>query len=712
MLEEQPINKKSIILHVTVEEKKLLEKIVFVGNKAISKKQILEKIKLDKLPTIDEDTLIRVTKSIKKIYKEKNYHMVTIKPRLLINPETPDKATAHFTIHEGSKSMITRVFFRGNKIIPSRKLMSVIFTRERWLLGFVSDAGKYDEQQLDMDKHRIEYFYRDNGYLLAKVLESNVAFSENKKQVHVTFYLTEGPQFKVGKVRAYGDEFFTEKELLERADLEKGEPFSQKKIRVAMQRLKNLWGQKGYIYADVYPQIKPNEEDKTVDISFHVERGNKMYVNRINVTGNKYTRDKVIRREIIFEEGDLLTSQTLNDSKDNVEYLGFFERGGVNWKIHRITDELADLELNVKEAKTGHGNLGISYGSTRDSATRSLKVMLEVGKRNLFGMGNDVNFLLQADRHKFRRFQFNFFDPYIFDTNISGAFNFYVNREDYEQWKTLNKTPKEKIVGGNINIGFMLPSIDKRLKVLLEAGVNSIDNNKLTATGIHRSVLQPVVDRVFESGTLSWLAANIIKDTRNHRIYPNKGYKLSLNSKWAPTFFNNQFSLFKSELDLSWYTALIGKDSLVLALHTRGGIVRRLTSKKDIPYKELFHMGGQNTVRGFLWGSIGPAFGREPIGARNMVQFNAELIFPLMTDYSMKAHVFYDAGAGWSTQKHDITRKDLIIRDKFNLRHSIGFGINLVYPQAVKIDWGYKLDRNREAKESPFEWHISMNVPW
>ena len=148
----------------------------------------------------------------------------------------------------------------------------------------------------------------------------------------------------------------------------------------------------------------------------------------------------------------------------------------------------------------------------------------------------------------------------------------------------------------------------------------------------------------------------------------------------------------------------------MLALHGKGGVIRSADSGKYIPYKELFHMGGQTTVRGFVWGSIGPAWTTgDPIGAQNAVLFNMELVFPLIPDYSMKAHFFYDSGAGWDTPKFDISDRSAIKRDKFNLRHAVGFGLNLLKPMPAKIDWGFKLDRKKRDGESPHEFLLSMN---
>jgi outer membrane protein insertion porin family len=225
------------------------------------------------------------------------------------------------------------------------------------------------------------------------------------------------------------------------------------------------------------------------------------------------------------------------------------------------------------------------------------------------------------------------------------------------------------------------------------------------------AIFGPIVKRTFQTGTLKWLGLDLIKDTRNHQVYPNKGYKITLATKVAPPTINRQFSLLKAELEMSHYTALIGEDWLVLALHAKGGRISSLSDNTIIPYKELFHMGGQSTVRGFTWGGVGPAWKRtgDPLGGRNAVLFNTELIFPLIPDYSMKGHVFYDAGAGWDTPKSDLSdaQKALIMRDKFTLRHSVGLGLNLVKPMPAKIDWGFKLDR--KPGETGQEFHLSMN---
>lgn len=704
-IEKENLDDNSINLYIHVAEKKLIEKIEFKGNKSINAKKFKETLNLDKISTIDHGTVQKLIKEMQKAYREEQKHKVVISYELIENKENPDKVKLVFNIMEGPKSKISRVFFVGNKAIPERKLRKIALTREDWLLSFMDNAGVYSEEMVDVDKHKIEYFYRDYGFLQAKVYKTDTKFSKNSKDVSVTYYINEGPKYTIRSVSAPGDEIFNEEELLPLISLEKDKPYSQANLVNSVNKLRDLWGEKGYIYADVYPQVKPDEETHEVDVIFHVERGNLMYVNRINITGNNYTRDKVIRRQLDIFEGDLITSKKLKRSQNQVEYLSYFERGSIDWKIHRISDDLADLEMKVQEAKTGNFNVMASYGSDKFSPRPSLKGAVSLEKNNLFGLGYDVGGMIQANRHRLQRIEGHFFDSNLFDTDLSGAFEGYKNWIEYEYWTNVNRTPVEKVLGFTSRLGFPLTKIDKRLQLFADLSFEHIRNNNPKSNNPYFEI---VVNRTFQRGDLFSIGLDLVKDTRNHKIYPNEGYKIMLSTRMAPTPLNNNFGFMKTQIEGSWYASVIGKDDLVFALHVLAGRVSNLTSDHTIPYKELYQIGGQSTVRGFLWGGISPAWiNGSPLGARSAMLLNAELVFPLVKDYSMKGHVFYDTGAGWSTPKNDVENPKMIKRDKFNLRHAVGFGFNLTNPVPAKIDWGYKLDR--KPGETASEFHLSMN---
>lgn len=714
-LETEVIGDKAINLYVILTERKLLERVDIVGNKRVETKKIKEQLGLDKLVAVDKEVAERIARDIEKMYKEEQRHCARVENTLTSDKENPDKLILTLKVQEGPRSILKRVYFKGCKQLAERKLRNIVLTREEWLLKFLDNAGVYKQEFIDMDKMRIEYFYRDSGYLNAKVVKTDVEFSKNKKTVNVTFHIKEGTQFIVRSINAPGDELFAEDELLPLISLQEGKPYAQKKLVDSIERLKQAWGEEGYIYADVYPQIKPDAVKKVVDVTFHVERGNKMYVNRVNITGNKITRDKIIRRQLEIAEGDLITTPKLNISRNNVEYLSFFEKDGVNWQIHRLTDTLADLEMNVKEDKTGNANFMLSYGSDKNNPRRSLRGSLAVNKNNLFGLGYDVGCMLQADRHHVpQKIEFHFIDPHIFDSNVSGAYYFYKRIDDFEGWSNVYPSPEQKVLGANFRFGFALPRVDKHLHIMLDVSAEEVRNNHPHALpGPNYDVFEPVVRREFQSGGINSFGVELVKDTRNHQVYPCEGYKLTVGCHMALPLLNHHFSFIKTEVEGSCYNALIGRDSLVLGLHGMLGSVKEIQTSKSIPYKDLFIMGGQSTVRGFVWGGVGPAWVTgEPLGGRNAMLFNAELIFPLAQDYGMKGHFFYDAGAGWNTPKNTPEEAAYVRRDSFDLRHSIGFGLNLMRPMPAKIDWGFKLDRRKDRGESAQEFHLSMNYAW
>lgn len=721
-LERESAGSNSINLIVVVKERKRLDGVEIRGAGAVKEKKILEKLDIEKVEAIDEEFVDHAIAIIKEMHRQENRHKVTVTSELVPHPHNQDTVKLILTIDEGPQTIVRKVVFKGNKKVPGRKLASVVFTREQWLMSMMDRSGTYNPEMFELDKHRIEYFYQNLGYLNAKVVDVTVDKHNEDTVFDVTFHIEEGDRYKVRYLYASGDSDVSEESLRERFYLEEGEPFSREKLEKTIASLRSVWSSKGYLYADVYPQMNPNEETKEVDVTFSAEKGSKIYVKRIDITGNHQTKDDLIRRQMTFQEGDVITSQNLDLSRDKVQFLSYFANEGVNWRIHRISEDKANLELNVKEGKTGHANAQLSYGGEdRFTKSHQIKGTIEVSKDNCFGRGWDVGLRVEGSYNNFQKFEAFFNDGYFLGSNIAFGANVYRNRNEYETWSNLNKTPVEEVTGGTITFGFILTPISDRLRLVIETGFEHIKNDKdVRAMGDNIKIFQKVLDRTFQSGNLQWFNVALVQDTRNHRVYPNHGYKIQYNISCAPGFWGTNFSYYKNELDMSWYTPLIGEHDLVLGVHGRAGFMNNLSDSKQMPYKELFHMGGQNTVRGFLWGGIEPAWRggvnsatMVPIGARKAVQFNAELIFPLLND-SMKGHFFYDAGAGWDTPKEGIPKpyNRFITRDQFNIRHSVGFGFNLSSPVPAKIDWGYKLNRDRRNNESPYEFHISMNMAW
>ncbi len=720
IVEIEDITDATLDLYITVEEKKKIEAIVYEGNANLTADEIEKKLKLTEIPAMDDEEVALYADHIRKLYAEKNYHAVTITASLVPTENNTYKAV--FTITEGNKAVVKRVCFKGNKCISTRTLRNSIFTREDWLFGFVNKAGSYQPEMLDFDKFVIENLYQSSGFLAARVVDVQVDIEPVSQCITVTYVIEEGDLYTISSVSAPGNELLTEEQLLACIPLKPCTLYSKELIRQTMEVLRNIWGRYGYIYADIEPVIIPNFEDKTVEVTLNSDLGSKIFLNRITIQGNCKTRDYVIRRMLTLCEGQLLSTPSMEASKNRVEGLGFFDpQNGVEWKITKVAENLVDLDLMLKEIKTGRIDGQIGYGGADpQSPNTSFRVGVGISDRNLFGTGILANLSASWSRQD-HGFTLNFFQPWLFGRPIGGGAGVYHKKSIYEDFKNISDAPKETLTGGDAQLRFLLPYCPDT-SASVTGGIENIHFQKgLFAERAGRlpkqnELLQAFIDKRFISGTNGWLSAIIGQDMRNHPMFPNRGYNWSFATKFGIPAPGSCFGYVKADFDSTWLTPLIGEYDLIFLLHGHAGIVKRL-SDKQIPYRELFNMGGPGTVRGFEFGQIGPQIFRSSVGATKAFWVNAELIFSITKDQSMRGVLFYDGGAGWDTPLtareidllSDPVNAEALTNNRFRYRHAIGFGIRLTNPAPIRIDWGFKLDRNKRLGEKFYEIHFNMS---
>jgi outer membrane protein insertion porin family len=718
----------SVMLYLTLLEKKPLVSFEIEGNDKVSTKKITEKLRLKKRVAVDEQDVQFFCSEIKRLYREENYHSTKVTGELKPSADS-EGLDVVLTVDEGKPSQVREICFVGVNKIPEWRLRSVLLTKELWLLGFADGSGKYNPEMVEYDRQRIEFAYQDLGFVHAQVKDVKVEHPDGADGcLRLTFYIDEGERYSVRYVTLPYDAQVSKVEFLDAITFKEGCVYSRADVTTTMERLQDVYGKYGYAYAEVYPQLKINDDSKTIDFTFEVEKGEKVHVRSIDITGNKVTHDSVIRREISLEEGALLTSREKRLSQRRIEALGFFERNGVIWKTHKLTDNLVDLEIAVTEAKTGNASFIAGYGGKEGKQSSNLNVGLSVSKRNLFGRGWATSADVRGEGADLWQCAFNFYNPYTFESNMESTFDVFYRRDEHSQWFQTNVRPLEQIAGFSSTLGFRLPEIDRDLRCGVTVGFegNKFSNYSAVKSEMNLKPSQHgafLVDRVLNDGSLFLLGALCSKDTRNHPVYPSQGYRIQLFNKLAVSLFSGTAGFLKSEITASWYTQIIENEQLVLAVRARLGTLERLSSSSSIPYRELYHIGGQDTVRGFVSGGAGPVFvepgelrekNNTPLGGRRSVLFNAELQFPLVESYGMRGRLFYDAGCGWGALTDDVPTDSLqyVKRNDFNVRHAIGFGLSMTKPQNLKIDWGYKLDRDKKFKESDWEVSMSMNTPW
>jgi outer membrane protein insertion porin family len=741
-LEVETIGDNELDIYIIVEEKKPLLGVTFTGLHKVTTKEINEKINFAEIPALDEQEVDKYARMINKIYTEKGYLHTEIKPEVT---ETDGKLTVVFHITEHPKSTIKRIEFEGNEYVSGKTLRSIMFTREDWIMSFMDKSGTYNPEWLERDKHMIEQYYQNNGFMNAKIYDTQIIAEDDSNYITILLQVDEGHKYQFGTVTVDGANLLSEEFLLEHMPVQPGTDYSREAIVDSLKFLEFMFGDLGYLYTHIEPSIQPNDETRTVDVHFSVDPGKRVYLNKLTIRGNKKTRDKIIRRNIHLQEGGIITNNLMEVSKTKVESLGYFDtRDGVNWKTTRISEEEADLDLVVKEVKTGNANFKIGFGGPeiigentfRDYVNQlmtGVSVEGNIADTNVAGTGIRFNVTGKLST-KEQDVLVNLTQPWLFDKPIYGSIDGFHRRAAYDQLRFAFAMNEQRSSGSftlgvvtgwrtvpffndtyiRANFGFDRLVYDRNPQAIRPA----IPEPRATEA---RDEYQVVLNKLFYPGACAvhfpWLNIQIGQDKKNHPMHPSRGYTWMMRGMFAFPSFDSNIGYAKWDLDVNWFTPLINEHDLVLRLHGYAGIAKPFNNR-FIPYRELFHIGGPASIRGYLFGQIGPQFTvfedgfnlGDSIGAENTVFFNAELIFPILPDMTLKALAFYDGGAGWQNPYACDISPQFLRNNNFDYRHAVGFGLRLLNPMPMKIDWGFKLDPRRG--EPGYEVHFAMGYDW
>lgn len=732
-IEITPFSESMIDISIKVEEKAPITNLILEGNHHLNTKDIFKAINAEHITNVDIQELNLLGLKIKNLYKEKGYYNAIVKSELQFNES--NEAVAIFSIDEKERSTIKKILFQGNNAISSKELRAILLTKEEWLLSFLDKTGSYHEERAKYgDTQVIEQLYQNKGFLRAKVTDIITDIDKKTGGMTVTYIIQEGNPFTISSITIdETDEFETSKVLL-LTNMQVGDLYSRSTVTHAIKTIENLWAHQGYIFSHVDPIIIPNEKEQTVSIHFSIEKGKKMFLNRFNIKGNKKTRDKVIRRKVLLQEGELITQRLLNQSKQNVQSLGYFDqKDGVNMQIKRLNDQEADIDLIIKEGKTGHFSFNLGYGGSgkdMSSPLSGLTVKVDFADNNLLGSGINMN-LAGSWALEEQTITFHIAQPWLFDKPILGALDIYHKRPTYDELRHLENGPiNEKLTGGALTNGYILHSntgLFNDTQLFASVGIDSVRYQrqpKARSFGsdiigtLQTTQFQALLDKSFTPGDFVWLSCNMEQDMRNHPMFPKEGHRWRLSAKAGVPTFANTIGFYKITFDTHWYTTLIQEYDLVLHTHAFFGLATPVNAQRTVPFGELFHIGGPATVRGFRFGEIGPKFLNESgVGAKKAMFVNVELLFPITSDYSMRGVFFYDGGAGWDNPYVHGAEKAFVTGNSFDYRHSVGLGIRLTSPVPAKIDWGFKIDPrkdrlDRSKDENASEVHFSMSYDW
>jgi outer membrane protein insertion porin family len=602
-----------------------------------------------------------------------------------------DRAVLTFVVKEGERAYVKKVRFKGNRVFKEKILRKQIETSNYfWLTSWVTESGRYKEETLGADIERIREYYLNNGYLQVQIGSPKVELSDDKKWFEITFPIEEGAQFRIGQIDYEGNHVFEKERLTTLTKSKEGEIFDRSRIRQDIMNMVDLYGEQGYLFANVVPQLSPNGEAKTVNIKFQVTEEDPFKVREIRITGNDKTRDKVIRREIRVNEQEVVNTKLLRRSFQRLQNLNFFENIEIVPK--QVEPGWVDLDVQVKEKPTGTFSIGGGYSSVdRFIAT------MEVTQGNLFGKGELLRAKIETGKRR-NTYSLTFREPYLFDSNISGTADLFNQVRSFD-------TYKEKRVGGDLVFGrsfgeYVSASVSYTLERLLVYDLRQVadfSDPNLTATIPDPGIPELVRDQALLGKTLtSALGFSVARDTRDFIFDPKEGSRHSLSLEYAGTFLGGDNDYYKIVADTSKFFPLWREH--VFSLHGRLGYANGI-GDKQLPVGERFYVGGINTVRGFKFGKAGPLNSSgQIVGGNKELFFNAEYLIPLVTEAKIKLVLFYDWGRAFDDSE-SIRFADL--------RKSAGFGIRWISPIGpLRLEWG----RNLKPQEGEASHTIEFSI--
>jgi len=557
-------------------EKPTIVSLDFQGNKEIETKKLKEQITITSGAIANLSLITDNVRKIVSYYQSEGYWLVKVVP--VIREISEDAVALTFQIQEGPKVIISHIDIEGNSAISDRKIKKVMKTREWWIFSFITGSGIYRKEEITRDLQRIRDLYHNNGYIYVAVSEPEITLSEDRKELSLRISISEGDQYRVGELKIKGNTVFSESELLEQVKTAPGRIFDRSALRKDMDRIIDLYMEKGYARANINPLITVNSEEKTVNITLSVSEDGIFRIGRINISGNTKTRDKVIRREMRLDEGDIFNKKLLKRSFQRINNLNYFESVDII-PTPRVDEHLIDIDVEVKEKTTGMLSIGGGY-STIDK----FMFMGEVTQANLFGKGLRLRLKTELSSRR-KNYNIALQDPWFMDKPISASFSLYNESFEYLDYDK-NST------GGSIGFGKELTEyIGGRVIYRLE---------KVDITDISENASSRIKEQEGEKVTSS-ISPAIWKDTRDSFLDPTTGSRNALYTTVAGLGGDNYFV--KGLFDSIWYFPVIRNTTF--SIRGRFGYATGFAGR-DLPLYERFYVGGINTVRGLGFGEGGP----------------------------------------------------------------------------------------------------------
>jgi outer membrane protein insertion porin family len=649
------IEVENSVIVVVVEERPAIASVEFVGIKEFDKdalKKGLKEIGLAESRIFDRSMLERAEQELKRQYLSKGLYAVNV--TTTVTPLERNRVGINFAVDEGEVAKIRQVNIVGNQAFKEKDLKDLFALRTPNWISWYTKNDQYSRQKLAADIETLKSFYHDRGYIEFEVESTQVSISPDKKDIYITINVKEGQQYTVSSVKLAGELTLPEEDLRKLVKIKPGEVFSREKLTETTKLINEKLGNDGFAFSNVNAVPDIDKEKKQAAFTIFIDPGRRVYVRRINVTGNTKTRDEVIRREARQMEGAWYDGEKINRTRSRVDKLGYFDEVNVETPPVPGTTDQVDVNLNVKEKPTGNVMLGAGF-----SSSEKFVVSGSVSQNNIFGSGKHLSVNVNSGKVN-KTYSLSFTDPYHTVDGISRGFDLY--RRDTNPDSTAVANYKTSSLGFGVRYGFPIAE-DNSIGVGL-----SFDSTKVKTYADSPLRYQQFVQQFGSSNTTLLLNTTWANDQRDSLIYTTKG---TVQRAYAEIGLpGGDLKFYKFNYQHQKFFPLT-KD-ITLMLNGEYGFGDGYGGE-PLPFFRHFYAGGMGSVRGFKSGSLGPhdVFPNDDdaLGGNKRLVANAEVLMPLPglgLDKSFRFGGFIDAGYVWATsQKMRMS----------DLRYSVGVSV-------------------------------------
>lgn len=714
------------VLTYVVKERPTIRKLIIEGNSKIKLDDVNEVLDVEPNSVLELGTIKANVEKIKALYTEKGFFLAEVDYAVRPVEGQPGKVDVVFVINEAEEVIVRSITFVGNKALTDDALRKVMITRVGGYFTVISkkSGGVFNREAFVADYANLRAFYADSGYFDADFEDVELALSPDRRFVHLTLAVDEGPQYRIGGVtgreqtRAGEEPLFPAAILAESIDplMRTGDVASAGKLQLIQQDIERRYKDKGYAYVNVLPNYQQDREKLLLYVDYQIDKGPLVYIERVNVFGNDRTADKVIRREVVMREGDLYSESAKEATQLRVLRLGYFDDVQIS-TTRGSADNRIVVNIEVVERLTGTFQIGAGF-----STIENFVLQAQIQYDNFLGRGTTVTLVAQLSSLR-RLFNFSYSTRYFLNSNWWFIINVFNTSNVYPTFTRAS-------TGFSVQWGYPIPKVNGLTAFIgynleyVRAGYGSVGSlGGIFAPGATTAVPDTaLISNLFANGFTSAVTARLVYDTRDNVLFPTSGMFHQLKAEFASRYFGSDNEYNRYTFDARFYVPVVRTERnfrawVVFRSNFQIGYIHSPT-RGGVPVFERYFPGGiygHGSLRGFRLRSLGPRIlvqsSPSPsatlfpfeVGGNLLTALNLELEFMVVPPANIKAVIFGDIGNAFNTEAQfcqepnpeELPKADPCVPFSFkDLRYSMGFGFRWQSPIGpLRFEWGFPLDR-------------------